>query len=357
MGKLINRIHSLNFIKTEEVRIIILTLAVAMGIISFGVIGYMSLEGWNFLDSLYQTVITISTVGFEVIEPLTPKGKILTIFIIIFAISLLAYFFSQFVAIMIEGRILTILRGRKMEKKISRLKDHFIICGFGRMGRRVALEFQQANVSYVVIDKNSSVFESKLNQSMLYIVGDANRDEDLELCGIRHARGFVSVLTEDQDNVYAVLTARGLNPDIRIVTRANEFESESKLRRAGADQVIHPFQIGGSRIASMLLRPSITHFLDGLAKAEEIRLTLIEIEIKKGSLLEGKSILETGITNVSESIIVGLRRSNQAIKIRPSLDTKLCVGDQIVLMGQLDALNSVDEIVDGLRMQTNQAPL
>ena len=222
------------------------------------------------------------------------------------------------------------------------------------MGRQVASEFQQANVPYVVIDKNSVVFERELNQNMLYIVGDANRDEDLELCGIRHARGFVSVLTEDQDNVYAVLTARGLNPDIRIVTRANEIESEGKLRRAGANQVIYPFQIGGSRIASTLLRPSITHFLDGLAKAEEIRLTLIEIEIKEGSLLDGKTIFDTGITDVSESIIVGLRRSGQPIEIRPSLKTQLQIGDQIVLMGQLDAMNRVDEIVDGMRLKISQ---
>ncbi len=354
MGKLTNRIHSIGFFKTEEVRIIILTIIVALGIISFGVIGYMVLEGWNFLDSLYQTVITISTVGLEAIHPLTPKGKILTIFIIIFALSLLAYFFSKFVTIMVEGRILTILRGRKMEKKISRLKDHFIICGFGRMGRQVASEFQQANVPYVVLDKNSSVFERELDSNMLYMVGDANRDEDLELCGIRHARGIVSVLTEDQDNVYAVLTARGLNPDIRIVTRANEIESEGKLRRAGANQVIYPFQIGGSRIASTLLRPSITHFLDGLAKAEEIRLTLIEIEIKEGSLLDGKTIFDTGITDVSESIIVGLRRPGQPIEIRPSLKTQLQIGDQIVLMGQLDAMNRVDEIVDGMRLKISQ---
>ncbi|MBT4484868.1 MAG: potassium channel protein [Candidatus Latescibacteria bacterium] len=332
--------------KNDEIRIIVLTAFVGFGIISFGVIGYMVVEGWNFFDSLYQTVITISTVGFTEIHTISQPGRIITIFLILLAISLLTYFFSQFVTIMVEGRLNKLLRGRKMEKKISRLKDHFIICGYGKMGNQITFEFQNAKVPFVVLDKDPEVFERESATDILWLTGDASREEDLERCNIKKARGLVSVLTEDQDNVYTILTARVLNSNLRIVTRSTEYESERKLKRAGADHVISPFKIGGSRIASVMLRPSITHFLDGLSRAEEIRLTLIEIEIMENSLLEGKTIRETGIIDISESIIVGLRRKTQPMMIRPSINTELKVGDQLVLMGQLDALHQVEKLIE-----------
>ena len=331
---------NLKIFKTEEMRIIVLTVIIALGIISFSVTGYMTLEGWGFLDSLYQTVITISTVGFGEVNPISSGGRIITIIVIILAFSLLTYFFSKFVTIMVEGRIYTLLRGRKMEKKIAKLKDHFIICGLGKMGSQISFEFKQANVPFVTMDINPAIIERE--NDILCTVGDATKEEDLERCGIKHARGFVSVLSEDQDNVYAILTARGLNSEIKIVTRATEYESERKLIRAGANHVVSPSKICGSRITSMMLRPSITHFLDGLARAEEIRLTLIEIEIHEGSDLAGKKIKDTGIIDISESIIVGLRRPTEPMIIRPPIDTKLRIGDQLVLMGQLEALNQIE---------------
>ncbi len=333
-------------LKTEEIRIIVLTVVLAFCIISFGVGGYMIFEGWSFLDAMYQTVITISTVGFGEVHPISDSGRVVTIFLIMFAISLLGYFFSRFVTIMVEGRINRLLRGRKMERRISKLKDHFIICGYGRTGQQVAVEFRHANVPFVVLDLDIATFERETDADVLYIVGDSNREEDLERCGIMRAKGLVSVLPHDQGNVYTVLTARGLRPDIHIVTQAHEFESERKLLRAGADRVVSPHKIGGSRIASVMLRPSITHFLDGLARAEEIRLTLVEVEVMENSSLSGKKIIDTGITSISESIIVGLRRKGESIRIRPPVDTVLEVGDQLVLMGQLDALHQVDRITE-----------
>lgn len=331
--------------QTEEIRTIILTVVFGIGIISYGVLGYIIIEHWGFLDSLYQVAITISTVGFAEVHELSPHGRIHTIFLIFFALSLLGYFFSKFVTIMVEGRINTLLRGRKMEKSIAKLKDHFIICGYGKMGMQVAYEFQKSRVPFVVLDKNPNAFLSESVKDVLCITGDATREEDLERCCIRKARGMVSVLTGDEDNVYAILTALGINSQIRIVTRSTDYESEKKLKRAGATYVVSPFKIGGSRIASVMLRPSITHFMDGLARAEEIRLTLVEIEITENSSLIGKTILDTGITNISESIIVGLRRKTEPMKIRPAIDTKLKVGDQLVLMGQLDAINQVDMLL------------
>ncbi len=335
----------MKFLKTEEVRIVALTIIVVGGIVASGVFGYMFIEGWSFLDSLYQTIITVSTVGFQEVKPISLGGRILTIFIIVFAISSLGYFLTRFVTIMVEGKISALLRGRKMEKQIAKLKDHFIICGYGKMGKQVAYEFQNMQVPYVVIELNNKAFEGNGDDTLLSLVGDATHEEDLERCGICHARGLVSVLREDSQNVYVVLTARGLNADLRIVTRASEYESERKLKRAGADYVISPFKIGGSRIASVMLRPTITHFLDGLAKAEDIRLTLIEIEVNEESALLGKTIKETGIVNVQESIIVAIRRLTEPIKIRPSLDTRLKVGDQLIIMGRIDSLQLVDEVV------------
>lgn len=326
----------------EVVRIVVISLCVVLGIILFSISGYMFLENWSFMDALYQTVITISTVGFSEIHPITYGGRIMTIVVIILSITLLTYFFSQFITIMVEGRINTLLKGRKMEKKISMLKDHYIICGFGKMGRQVCYEFLQSKAPFVVLDKNPETFEKNNIDGILWTTGDCTREEALERCGIDRAKGLISVLSHDVNNVYVVLTARGLNPDIRIVTRAIEHESEKKMKRAGADFVVSPFKIGGSRIASVMLRPSITHFMDGLARAEEIRLTLVELEVMENSDLEGKTIKDTGILDISESIIIGLRRKDEAIKIRPSVETVLKHGDQIVLMGQLEALNRLD---------------
>ncbi len=331
--------------KKDELRVIILTVMILSGIILFGVSGYMVIEGWNFIDSLYMTVITISTVGFGEVQELGVGGRIITILLVMLAVTLFGYFFSRFVTVMVEGRLRSFLKGRKMEKQISKLRDHFIICGYGRMGHQIAYEFKEAGVPFVVMDTNPEAFERDGTGGMLWIVGDACREEDLEKCGIEYARGVVSVLAEDQHNVYSVLTARGLNHTVRIITRATEYESESKLKRAGADHVISPFKIGGSRIASIMLRPSISHFLDGLARAEEIRMTMIEVAIKADSGLTGKSIQETGITDVADSIIIGLRREHEPITIRPPLDTTLQTGDQLIIMGRLDAIHRVEDLV------------
>lgn len=326
----------------EEVRIIIVSLSLALGIMAFSVSGYMLLEKWSFMDAFYQTVITISTVGFSEIIPLTHGGRIITIVVIFLSITLLTYFFSQFITIMVEGRINTLLRGKKMERRIGMLKNHYIICGFGRMGRQVCFEFKQSKVPFVALDKDPIAFENNDIDGILWITGDATREETLERCGIDRAKGLVSVLSHDENNVYVVLTARGLNSSIRIVTRAIEYESEKKMKRAGADYVVSPFIIGGSRMASIMLRPSITHFMDGLARAEEIRLTLVELEVVNNSFLEGKTIEDTGILEISESIVIGLRRTDESMKIRPSMDTVLRQGDQLVLMGQLEAINRLE---------------
>ena len=327
---------------SDEIRIAIMTVTIVTGVIVFGIASYMLVEGWSFSDALYQTTLTISTVGFQEVHELSQGGRIVTMLLILFAISLFGYFFSRFVTVMVEGRLRTFLKGRKMEQQIARLRNHFIICGYGRMGRQVALEFREAGIPFVVIDTNPATFEREDMDGILWLVGDACREEDLEHCGIAHAQGLVSVLAEDQHNVYAVLTARGLNADIRIVTRATEDESESKLLRAGADHVISPFKIGGSRIASMMLQDSLSQFLDGLKRAEEFRLTMVEVSVTPGSPLDGTTIRNSGITDIADSIIVGLRRAGQDLMIRPNVDMALAGGDQLIVMGRLDAIRKVE---------------
>ena len=334
--------------QSEELTIAVLTFVMGIAIIGFGIAGYMVFAGWSFGDALYQTAITISTVGFNEVRPLTPAGRIVTLLLIAFSFTLLGYFFSKFVTLMVEGRINTLLRGRKMEKSIARLNDHFIICGFGKMGIQVAFEFMQANVPFVVMDSDPESFNRQGFEGLLWITGDATREEDLDRCGIARARGLVSVLSEDRDNIYVVLTARGLNTNIRIITRAQEYESEKKLRRAGADYIVSPFKIGGSRIASMMLRPSITHFLDGFARAEEIRLTLVEVEVDEDSHIKGQAIGESGIADLPDTVVVALRRPEIPMRIDPPRETVLAPGDQIILMGRLDAINKLETMIKKL---------
>ncbi len=231
-------------------------------LVAGGTLGYSWVEGWSVAESLYMTVITITTVGYGEVRTLSPQGRQFTILLIVFSVVTAGYSVTTLLGFIFEGQIVQLMRGRRMERAISRLSDHYIICGCGVVGKQVALEFRQAGVPFVIVERDPEHSELGRDESVLFVKGDADDDETLIEAGIEQAKGLVSALRQDGGNVFVVLTARQLNPSLMIVARAAEEQTVGKLLRAGADRVISPYQIAGRRMASVILRPSVMNFLD-----------------------------------------------------------------------------------------------
>ena len=237
----------------RHLRVSIIVLAL---LISLGIAGYMGIEGWDFLDSLYMTVITLATVGFKEVHTLSDHGKIFTMLLIVLGVSVLGYIVGSLAQIMFEGQFQRIMGRKKVEKKIEALRDHYIVCGFGRMGALICREFAAKPLPFVVVEKMHDVIEKLEADGYLFLRGDATDDETLLRAGIKQAKGLISVVASDTENVYITLTARELNPDLFILARSGAEGSDIKLKRAGASKVISPYLIGGNRMAQAILVPT-----------------------------------------------------------------------------------------------------
>ena len=291
-----------------------------------GTIGYTLIEGWPLGDSLYMTFITLTTVGFGEVQPLSDAGRHFTIVFLIVSIVTVGYSFTILISYIFEGILLQTMRERRMIKNIRRIKDHFIICGCGDTGREVALEFKRSGVKFVVIDINPEESQLARDESILFIKGDAVYDEVLMEANIEHAKGLVSVLPEDESNVFVVLTARQLNPNLMIVAQASEERTIRKLVKAGANRVISPKQIAGRRLASIVLRPSVVNFLDVFVEGVEgveIPMRLEEVQIAKGSPLIDKTLRVSGLGQSTGALIVGIHGPGGRTRVNPTTTTSL----------------------------------
>lgn len=314
-------------------------LLVLLFIFISGITGYMIIEKWPFLDSLYMTVITLTTVGFMEVQPLSSAGRLFTIFILITGFGVILYGFGVITAFFVEGELMGILRRRKMQKKISKLNKHYIICGYGDMGRCVVDEFIKTNNPFVVIEKNDGEIQmlQERAQDLLYIAGDASSDAILETAGISQAKGLITAFSSDKDNLFVVLTARSLNPDLRIVTRCVEEESERKLRTAGANAVVSAHSIGGMRIASEMLRPTVVSFLDVMLREKDEVFRVEEAVIEKGSKVDNVTLKEANILNDIGLIIIAIKDSETGRYIyNPNLDIRLKEKDTLIVLGRVE---------------------
>ncbi|MCX8031708.1 MAG: potassium channel protein [Thermodesulfovibrionales bacterium] len=311
-------------------------------IITFGTIGYMVIEGWAFLDSLYMTVITLTTVGYREIHELSKKGIIFTMLIIITGTGTVLYALSVGAKIIIEGELQEIFGRRKMEKQIKELKKHYIICGYGRMGKIICKELENKGLKLVVIEKNPEAIDNKT--SSLFIKGDATKDEVLRQAGIEKASGLISVLPSDAENLYVVLSARELNPSLFIVARAGEDGSEQKLLRAGADRVVSPYYIGGIRIAHTVLKPAVVDFIEFATKSGNIDLQMEEILIHKDSEIAGLTLDKCGIGRELGIIIVAIKRSSGDMVFNPTFKTNIKAGDTLIAVGEVSRLKILEKM-------------
>ncbi len=315
-------------------KILILSFLI-LSVLLIGTTGYMIIEDIPFIDSLYMTVITIATVGFKEVKELNQNGKIFTIVLIFYGFGIFTYAMTTGAKIIIEGEIKEVFKIRTMEKKIEKLRNHYIICGYGRMGSIIGKELKANGIDFVVIEKNR---ENLRNEDILYIHGDATNDEVLKKAGITRARGLISVLPSDAENLYVVLSGKELNPSLFIVTRSVSVEAETKLKRAGADRVISPYHIGGLRIAHTVLRPTVVDFLEFATRSEHLDIQIEECEVKKNSELAGKTIELCRIRENTGVIIVAIKRMDGRMEFNPDPKTLISEGDILIALGELKGL-------------------
>lgn len=303
-------------------------------IIGFGTFGYTSVEHMAPFDAFYMTLITISTVGFGEITPLSQAGRAITVIIIIAGISLLTYTLGQIAKIFIEGELREILGRRKLGKQISGLAGHFIVCGFGRIGEVLCKELADERIRFVVIEKQPEKVELLEKMGYLYIAGDATADDVLLQAGLLTAKGLATAVTSDADNVFITLTAKGLKPDVFVLSRAADLKNEKKLLRAGASRVICPYNMGGARMAQILKKPTVVDFLDKAMMSGELGLKLEEAVVQPSSLLVGKTLFTSNLRRDFGVIIVAIKKASCEMVFNPGPEATIDAEDVIVAIGK-----------------------
>lgn len=317
-------------------------------IISFGSYGFMTIENWSLDDSIYMTFLTISTVGFSEVHPLSREGRYFMISLIVVSLMTIGYIITTLISFLFEGHFLHTMKERRMKHFLSQIKDHYIICGFGDVGKEAAREFMRIKVPFVVVDIDVEDIDKSRYPDVLFIEGDASEEEILEKARIHKAKGFISCLPEDPQNVFTVLTARQMNVSLNIVSKASDERTVKKLEKAGANRVISPSQIAGRRLASVSVKPAIVNFLDVLSTSGgEGDIRIESIKIQSGSSIIGKSLKESNIGQYTGAIIIGILNSQGIARLNKSSMASLASiqlqdGDELIALGNEDQIKHLE---------------
>jgi voltage-gated potassium channel len=315
-----------------------IALALFGAIIAFGTIGYTVVDHMPLYDAFYMTIITISTVGFSEIRPLSAGGRAITIVIIVTGISLGTYTLGLLVRIFVEGELQYYLGRRKLRKHISDLKNHYIVCGYGRIGRIICDELAAARMPFIAIEKSTEKIEMLEKKGYLYLNLDATTEEALRQAGILTAKGVVTAVRSDANNVFITLTAKDLRPDIFVLSRTSSASNEKKLLRAGASRVVAPYQIGGRRMAQVLKSPTVIDFIDTALTNTSLDLAIEEALITPGSTYDGLTLVESQIRRDFGVIMVAIKKASGTMVFNPLPTEKLVGGDVAVVIGKREEL-------------------
>ncbi len=317
-----------------------------------GVGGYIILEDYTLIEAFYMTMITITTAGYLEVHPLSDAGRIFTSFYLVTNIGIFFYGATTIVGLVIEGEFKNFYKNFNVKKKISELKDHVIVCGYGRNGKQVCMELKDDNHPYMIIEKRQDIIEElKLDENNLFIDGDATEEDTLIDAGIRNAKAIITTLPEDPDNVYVVLSARELNSSITIISRASNESSVNKLKRAGANNVIMPEKIGGAHMAALVMKPDIMEFIAELTgQSSDISLTFEELSLKDiSSEYVGGTIRDLDIRNKTGANIIGLRMPDGEFIINPLPETKLNKNTKLIALGDSKQITEMQKLISELK--------
>ncbi|HSS94009.1 MAG TPA: potassium channel protein [Candidatus Dormibacteraeota bacterium] len=306
-------------------------------VILYGIAGYMLIERWNLLDAFYMTIITISTVGYTEVHPLSVTGRLFTSTLIVVGVGTMLFGFGVIAETLTDNTFVAYRRERQLERALNRLRDHFIICGYGRIGTQIVAEFEEHKVPYAVIDNTEEALVRLRNEDRLHVEGDASSEEILQLAGIERARGLISAVDSDERAVYITLAARALKPDLYMISRAGRPESIRRLELAGANRVISPYQMAGHRMAEIALRPALVDVLDSLHHGEA-EIAVEEMLVKPDMAVVGKMVAEAGLLNPDAAKLLAVRRREGELHVNPGPDLRLEEGDLLIALGSEEQL-------------------
>lgn len=332
--------------RKEQSELLYLIAAILFVLIS-GILGFSLTEGWGLFDSLYMTIITLSTVGYHEVHPLSLEGRVVAMVLIVVGVGVAMYVLTTLAHKVIDRQIIRSLRGDRMQELIDQLEQHTVLCGFGRLARFAAHDLQQANAEVVVIEQDEESAAEAEEAGFFVVRGDSTEDEVLESAGIRRANRLVSLLPKDADNLYVILTSREMNSNLYILSRAEDAAGEKRLRRAGANRVVSPYRAGGQRIASVILRPYVTDFIELAASTRSGELVIEEIRIPTDSPLGGVSLAESGLRQKANIIIAAVISVSGEMEFNPSGATVLQSGSTLIGLGALEDFRKLEDMLLG----------
>jgi voltage-gated potassium channel len=306
---------------------------------AFGTAGYMIVQDYSFIEALYMTIITLSTVGFTEVHPLDNNGRIFTMILIVMGVSFVAFSLAYFSQILLDGNLLEAYRRRRLKKKLDQLENHYIVCGYGEMGEIIVEELRKQEIPVAVIELQEHAVSRLKEKELPHLTGDATDEDNLIAAGIRRAKGLVSLVNKDSENVFIVLTARDLNKELHILARASSPGTDNRLLKAGADRVVAPYAIGALRIAQIILRPTVSDFLELALAREGLELSMEEVRIPEDSKLAGIELIDSGVRGNYDLIIVAIKRADGKMIFNPVPQQILNAGDTLVVIGAVENLS------------------
>ncbi len=330
----------------QELKTGLWVLAAICAVVVIGTVGYMLIEGWSLLLSVYMTVTTIFTVGFGEVGELSTAGRIFTLFLIIVGVGTILYGVGTMVEFVVGGQLSGMFRRRVVRRQVDKLEGHYIICGYGRVGQSVGRHFVTLGAPFVVIDNDSESLAEAENDGVLVVRGDASADEVLDAAGIKKAKGLVAAVGSDAGNIFVTLSARVLNPALLIVARAGSEDTASKLERAGADHVVSPYGIGGKRMATLILKPVVSNYLEVVTGGGELEFRVEELQLPGECCVVGRSIQELDVRKRTGATILAVRRATTGtFDTNPSPDSHLNPGDMIIAIGTPAEITKLEELI------------
>lgn len=329
-------------------RLIFITLALLL-VLAGGTVGFIFIEHYPPFDAFYMTLITISTVGYQEIHPLSHVGRIFNSFLIFFGVTIMLLAVGGMTQAIIELELNQYFGKRRTRKMIDGLHDHYIVCGFGRVGRGAAGELQRAGVPFLVVDKSEDRVEWAIKSGMLAALADATDDETLVNSGVLRAKGLIASLQSDADNLFVILSAKALKPSLLVSARVNSEQSEKKMRLAGADYVFAPYDMTGNRMAQVMLKPHVFQFIDFTTKDMGLDVGIEQVQIPQQSEFVSKTLLEARIRRDTDVIVLAIRKANGRMLFNPPAEAVIEAGDHLIVMGEAENLRRLEQVVAEVR--------